>query len=291
MRWKKGRTDPLMAPKASFLSYVKSAFFWHWNLLAVCGGVVFSFLSRRPDMFLPLVGAGELLYLGMLSSNPRFRKAMDARRTARALAPDQSHRLAEIRNSINSAAWGRFVALQNRCRTLQNLSRQIQGADSTQDKSLQEIHTESLDRLLWMFLKLLHRLDAIDRYLAETNRNDLELSCIETEKRIERAKEEKRDEKLIRVLGDKLDTQRQRLQNYERTRDNRELICVEIDRIEQKVSAISEMALSSRDSGDIGAQVDGIAAGVSATEEALRDLDVGTTFRQEDAPRFLSQDL
>jgi hypothetical protein len=127
MRWKKGRTDPLMAPKASFLSYVKSAFFWHWNLLAVCGGVVFSFLSRRPDMFLPLVGAGELLYLGMLSSNPRFRKAMDARRTARALAPDQSHRLAEIRNSINSAAWGRFVALQNRCRTLQNLSRQIQG--------------------------------------------------------------------------------------------------------------------------------------------------------------------
>jgi hypothetical protein len=115
----------------------------------------------------------------------------------------------------------------------------------------------------------------------------LELSCIETEKRIERAKEEKRDEKLIRVLGDKLDTQRQRLQNYERTRDNRELICVEIDRIEQKVSAISEMALSSRDSGDIGAQVDGIAAGGSlrpAEEEALRDFEVVHNFPSEDAP-------
>ncbi len=278
-----------MAAKASFLSYVKSAFLWHWNLLAVGGGVFFSFLSRRPDMFLPLVGAVELLYLGMLSSNPRFRKAMDARRAAVPLAPDQSQLLAQIRASIASDAWGRFVALQNRCRTLQNLSRQLQGPDASQDKSLQEIHSESLDRLLWMFLKLLYSLDALDRYLAATNRNDLELSIIESEKQIEKAKAEKRGEKLIRALEDKLETQRQRLQNYERTRDNRELICVEIDRIEQKVSAISEMALSTRDSGEIGAQVDGIAAGVSATEDALRDLDVAPVFRQETAPKFLSQ--
>jgi hypothetical protein len=279
-----------MAAKASFLSYVKSAFLWHWNLLAVGAGVFFSFLSRRPDMFLPLVSAIELLYLGMLSSNPRFRKAVDARRAAVPLAPDQSQLLSKIRNSINPNAWGRFVALQNRCRTLQNLSQQIQGPD-VQDKPLQEIHTESLDRLLWMFLQLLYSLDALDRYLAATNRNDLELSIIESEKQIEKAKAEKRDEKLIRALEDKHETQHQRLQNYERTRDNRDLIGVEIDRIEQKVSAISEMAISSRDSSEIGAQVDGIAAGISATEDALRGLDVPPVFKQETAPRFLSQEF
>lgn len=280
-----------MAPKASFLSYVKSAFLWHWNLLVFGAGVLFSFLSGQPDVFLPLVSAVELLYLGMLSSNPRFRKAMDARRSAVALAPDQSQVLAKIRSSINSSAWERFVALQNRCRNLQNLSRQLQGPDVSPDKSLQEIHSESLDRLLWMFLKLLYNLDALDRYLAATNRKDLELSLLESEKQIETARAEQRGEKLIRALEDKHETQHQRLQNYEKTRENRELVCAEIDRIEQKVSAISEMAISSRDSGDISAQVDGIAAGVSATEDALRDLDVAPVFKQEAAPRFLSQDL
>ena len=43
------------------------------------------------------------------------------------------------------------------------------------------------------------------------------------------------------------------------------------------------------DASDISAQVDGIAAGVSATEEALRGLDVAPALQREEAPRFLTQ--
>jgi hypothetical protein len=64
---------------------------------------------------------------------------------------------------------------------------------------------------------------------------------------------------------------------------------VELDRIEQKVNAIGEMAMSARDASDISAQVDGIAAGVSATEEAIRGLDVAPALQREEAPRFLTE--
>jgi hypothetical protein len=50
------------------------------------------------------------------------------------------------------------------------------------------------------------------------------------------------------------------------------------------------MMLNSRNTGDIGAQVDGIAEGVSVTEEALRGLDITPVLSQEQAPKFLSEE-
>ena len=74
---KKAKID--MVKKASLWTYLKAAFSWRWNLLGVGAAVVFSFLSGLPDVVLPLVGAVELAYLGLLSTNPRFRKSVDAR--------------------------------------------------------------------------------------------------------------------------------------------------------------------------------------------------------------------
>jgi hypothetical protein len=52
--------------------YLKVAFLNKWNLLAFLGGTVFAFLSPFPDAVLALVAAGELTYLGLLGTHPKF---------------------------------------------------------------------------------------------------------------------------------------------------------------------------------------------------------------------------
>jgi len=278
-----------MPQPAAFMDYVKAAFMWHWNLLAVGTGVAFAILSGVPSVVLPLVAAAEITYLGLLSANERFRKAIDARKVAAPMGPNQAELIAQIRAVLKPEAWQRFEYLRDRCLTLNNLARQLRGPQADQNAAVTDLQTGSLERMLWLHLKLLYSQDALQRFLRETNRNELTQRISLSEKELSAAKAKDPDGKLAKSLDDKLQTLKQRLANYDQAEDNRQFLTAEIDRIEQKVNAISEMAINSRDAGDVAAQVDGIAAGVSATEEAIRKMDVAPVFQHEEAPRLLTE--
>lgn len=279
-----------MPPRTPFLSYIKSAFLWRWNVLACAAASAFSFLSGQPDVFLPLFAAVEIAYLGLLATNLRFQQAMDVRNRVVSSPASQTELIARIRTTLKPDVWARFENLRARCTKLNELARQFRDPGSaTNEPALADIQLSSLDKLLWMFLKLLYSQDALDAFLRATDRNGLTRDIAANEKALQDAKAKQNGEKLARALEDKLATLRQRLDNYDHARDNRELLAVELDRIEQKVNAIGEMAMSARDASDISAQVDGIAAGVSATEEAIRGLDVAPAFQHEEAPKFLTE--
>jgi len=276
-----------MTRRGAFLEYLKAAFLWRWNLLAAGAGVIFALLSGRPDLVLPLIGAGEIIYLGLLTTNERFRKAIDARAFMRMPQPDQKELLTQIQSVVKPEAWARFDRLRERCLTLSKISEQFRGPQAAGSPVVTDLQTSSLERLLWIFLKLLYSQDALRRFLNTTDRDGLVQEIEATEKALESAEEKARGEKLISSLKDKLETLGQRLENYDRAAENREFLAIEIDRIEQKVNAIGEMALNSRDAADISAQVNGIAEGVSATEEAMRSLEVAPVLQREEVPRLL----
>ena len=60
-------------------AYLKEAFFFRWNMLALIGATAAAFLSGAPDVVLPLLLAGEMTYLAGLVSIPKFRAAIDAK--------------------------------------------------------------------------------------------------------------------------------------------------------------------------------------------------------------------
>ncbi len=273
----------------ALLKYVKPAFLWRWNLLIFGAGLVFGILSGHPDVVWPLVGAAEIAYLGLLTGNPRFRRAIDARGVKVPSAVDASESLERIEAALKPEAWKRFERLRDRCLALEELGRQFRGPYAQVDAKMADLQTTSLERLLWMFLKLLYSQDALTRFLRTTNRSDLVSLVKEAEKELDAAVSQERSEKLIASLRDKLETLRQRLANYERALEHQEFLNVEIDRIEQKVNAISEAAMNARDPADISAQVDGIAAGISATEEAMRTMDVAPVFEREEPPKLLAR--
>ena len=55
-----------------FGKYLETAFLNRWNLLVFLGSMGFSLLSGRADMLVPLVLAGEIAYVGLLGSHPKF---------------------------------------------------------------------------------------------------------------------------------------------------------------------------------------------------------------------------
>ena len=56
----------------SLLARLKRAFRWHWHLLGLAAAAGAALLSGDPGMWLPVVAAGEVAYMGMLGLNPRF---------------------------------------------------------------------------------------------------------------------------------------------------------------------------------------------------------------------------
>ena len=67
---------------ATTADYVKEAFFFRWNLLFLAGGAAAAAMTPLAPVLLPLVAAGELVYMAGLISIPRFRAAIDAKKYA-----------------------------------------------------------------------------------------------------------------------------------------------------------------------------------------------------------------
>ncbi|MBN2711930.1 MAG: hypothetical protein JXR97_05760 [Planctomycetes bacterium] len=279
-----------MAQRVSTMDYIAEAFKWHWNLLAVGAGVVFSVLSGKPDMFIPILGAAEITYLGLLSTNPKFRRAIDARQQKDESTSLRKEQLRKIMNTLPTHDKERFEELKERCSTLNRLGKQFRGPESTEEFTFDNMHIASLDRLLWMFLKLLYSKDAIDRFLNSTDRNELLRDVRDTQGRIDELEADESKRSIVRSLTDKIDTLNARLENYDNAEGNCELIEAELDRIEQKITAICEQGLNSRDPSSLTTQVDGIAESISATTKAMQDLEVVPDLEFDDAPEFICEE-
>ena len=277
--------------RSPLVEYVKAAFMWRWNLLFFGAAVVFAFLSGAPSVVLPLAAAAEIGYLGLLTSHPRFRKAIDARGVFAEPSVDDVHLLKQMKGAIKREAWARFEGLRDRCLSLSRLAAQFRGPQARESETILDMQTGSLERLLWMFLKLLYSQDALTQFLRGTDRKELQREVERCEQQLKDAADRGRDAKFVKSLEDKQQTLRQRLDNYDKAYRNLEFIALELDRIEQKVNAIAEMAINAPTNMDITAQVDGIAEGISATEEAMRDLDMAPVLQKDTAPKLLREEV
>src|SRR5438045_2817368 len=120
--------------RAGVFAYLKAAFTYHWNLLFFAGGIGLATLSGRPDALLPVVAAGELVYLMGMLGVPRFRKAIDARvaaveRSRRAVVGEamSQQSLQKILESLPQPSLQRFFALRQRCVEMREIATGVRG--------------------------------------------------------------------------------------------------------------------------------------------------------------------
>ena len=286
---------------AGILRYLKEAFTFRWNLLFFGGAVVAAALSPAPDVLLPLVVAGELTFLAALTSIPRFQAAIDARVRAKenpafnpgARKSKQPVGLSSMLESLGADARRRFLLLRKRCLEMRDIAKGVRGHHGDGETNIgDDMRSPGLERLLWVFLRLLVSQRALQAFLAATDEAKISTGLASLENRKKKA-EKDGDERILNSLQDSIVTAVMRLDNYRKAESNAEFVNVELDRIEGKISALTEMGVSNQDPDYISSQVDAIADGMSHTEDAIRELQyiTGLNSDVEEMPEIFADAL
>ena len=154
---------------------LKRAFTWHWHLLGLGAGVAFAVLSGAPALCLPFIAAAEIGYIGLLGLHPRFQALLKGRSIQaanNAAATDAAKRFQQLMSFLSAGDETRFGLLHNRCAELLDLRRRMDAKES--DAGVDDFRAESLDRMLWLFLKLLHQRSGLEKFLGSTRREGIE---------------------------------------------------------------------------------------------------------------------
>jgi DNA repair exonuclease SbcCD ATPase subunit len=262
-----------------FGKYIKTAFANRWNLLALFGGLGFSFLSGRPDVLAPLVLAAEAAYLGLLGTHPRFQQSVDAQSAAaeRQEKSQSSHQaLRQIIQSLPGPSLSRFEKLRARCMELRQIAADLQNTQSSESGApLDSIQVASLDRLLWIFLRMLFTEYSLNKFLERTNLERIQADVEAFELRLKRMGPEDQSphsQKIRKTLEDSLQTSKDRLANYEKAQANHELVQLEIDRLESKIKSLAELSVNRQEPDFISSQVDQVAGSMLETEKTMNEL-------------------
>jgi hypothetical protein len=287
---------------AGLKDYLKEAFFFRWNLLFFLGGLAGAAIAPLSDVTFPLVFAGELAYLAALTSLPRFRAAIDAKvhsaqgTTAAATTPTPS--LVVMLAGLPGDARKRFEQLHARCVEMRTLAVGVRGASGREAGTAEEIRTPGLDRLLWLFLRLLMSKNALDRFLQTMSSEEVIARLEQLRKDFAAAQQPAAgqpagDERIVRSLQDSIAMAELRLDNYERAKKNAQFVTIELDRMEAKIQALAEMAVNRQDPDLLSSQVDSAAESMRQTEKAVSELQhlTGLADELQDPPPILDADL
>lgn len=268
-----------------FAKYLQAAFLNHWNLLAFLGGSAFAMLSGRPDMLLPVVAGCEIGYVGLLASHPKFQHYVDAQeakagREQVSQASEQA--LQHILRTLPRELVQRFQSLRGQCLELRHIAMELKRPGmSGGSQPLEDLQVAGLDRLLWIHLRLLYTKFALAQFLQRTSSEQIQKDIDKQQQRIAQLPADQGDPRRQRMraaLEDSLQTSRQRLDNLSKARDNYQMIDVEIERLENKIRSLSEMAVNRQEPEFITSEVDHVATSMVDTEKTMNELQFATGF-------------
>ncbi len=266
-------------------AYLTTAFATKWNLLFFGGGVAAAFISGFPGIILPLVLAGEIYYLASMLGNDRFRSAVEAQDAkARRAFETASAREAydRIRKQLPPKLLQRFDQLRDHCLKLVELAGSIRGPDATGPDTGT---LESLDRLLWGYLRMIWGASTLSDFLDRTDDGAIRAQIADLERRLDKLAADSPDSGPMRAaLEDHLKTSRERLGNIEEAHRKLDLVAAEIERLEAKIAALAEGSVAKRDVTDIAQRVDEVAEGMRKTDETMRQLQLPPELEELDEP-------
>lgn len=264
-----------MAVKPGFLTYIRKAFTYHWNILLFGAGLAGSVISGRPDIALPLIAAAELVYLGGLATHPKFQSYVQASAHSDAKAQVDETALMRLFNTLDPRSRARFEELRLRCRNLYSMATGLrQGI--VEAEGMESFQMEGMNKLLWVFLKLLFTKNSLEQFLSRTDEKGIRKKISELETQIAMLGPVEEDtpteSKKRRTLQDTLTSANLRLENLIKARENHEFVMLELDRIDSKITSLAELSINRQDPEFISTEVDSVTSTMSQTEKVMSDL-------------------
>lgn len=274
------------------MKYVARAFRQRWNIGLFAVATAFAIISPFPDALLPIVIGLEGAYLLGMVSRPRFRDAIDAQDAAasrEANAVSAEDLFTQLRNRLGLTDRQRFEKVVARCEEMRKLASTVRAGRSAEGGA----RDDALNKLLFFYLRLLVGRRSLEQFLASSNRHELENQRRELADRLTAAErnatEPGGDQRILSSLRDTLKDLDARIANMIKGEKDAEFVELELTRIEGKVHALAESAITSQDPGDLSAQVTAFTETLQLSQDvasqmiSLDDLELATA----DAPPIL----
>ncbi len=258
--------------KPRFSDYVREAF--HARPIGMfvppnwVGLGVFALLGLLNPGFL-VMGVGlELAYLGVLATNKRFQRLIDAMYLGKTTKSRQDM-VNDLVSQLGPEGLKRYRALEVRCRVI--LEQQFRGGAIPTGV---ETQGEGLSRLLWVYLRLLLTRQAIDRIVRETAEAPREDSD-RIEERIQALEAQLKDtnltEDLRRSLTGQMEILQQRLEKRKEARDKLAFLDAELTRIQEQVELVREQAVLAASPEALSQRIDQITTTLGGTNQWIRE--------------------
>jgi len=243
-------------------NYLKEAFHWQYNKIALIGAVAFAVVSGSA---LPLLlGAGfELMYLSTVPANSRFQRLVrswkfdeEKRKRERSLSAMFYELPPEMR--------ARYANLDTVCRAIrQNYTR----LTSTSQMFVDQMESK-LEGLSQSYIRLLNSAFQHREYLRITNPDQIKKELGQLEKNLESdpAKVQEINRKRIEIL-------KKRVEKYGKVRENCQVIDAQCAAIEDVLQLIRDQSVTMHDPQQISDHLDNLVKDVEQTEETVREVE------------------
>jgi hypothetical protein len=141
---------------------------------------------------------------------------------------------------------------------------------------------------------MLYTQNALRQFHQKTSEERIQRDIENLEKKLEglnRINDEVQRQKFAKTVEDNLQTCRDRLANYDKARANFDFIQLEIDRLENKIRSLSELAVNRQEPDFVSGQVDQVASSMIQTEQAMNELRFATGLADvdESVPQLLRE--
>ncbi len=264
--------------RTGIVEYIKEAFKVPYNLILLTGGVLAGVIIGHPEAVLPIVGAVEVLYLLGLSHHPRFQNLVRARHsaseaaTASKEAATVSNQVAErLIATLSADRREHFARVRERCEELQRSLADSGGGERLLGDIFDAQQTESVNKLLWAFLRALAHEQVLAAFSTPARRKEIEESLRKVEEDLAKPG---LSEAMCTALGESVEVLKKRLENLARAEENLESLRARLLRIENSILLIQEQALTRSDPSFIEAEVKAATAGLDSSEEMLRMMEL-----------------
>jgi hypothetical protein len=283
----------------SFFGYLKKAFTIKWNLLSLGAATVVGIISGYPNVILPLALAAEIIFLSGLATNHKFQAAMDVEVRKEKNAGQHQKTQLKTRQMLETLPLEdqlRFEKLKSQCVELKQIASKVKGHTDDSDLPMGDLQSKGMNRLLWIYLRLLYSRSAIERFFQTIDKKQIQKEIDHAMSRLASLgptdDDSPNDKRRRASLEDQLRTSNERLANYEMAKENHEFIKDELARLSSKIASLAERAVNRQDPNFITSEVDSVSASVASSEKAMSELDFLTDWSglDEAAPDLMADE-
>lgn len=252
-------------------NYIKAAFMLPVNLAVLGASAVASAVMGDPSPVLLALGA-EGVYLGVLSSTPRFQRAI---RSQQEHGDEANAEVVALLEDLAPSQREHYFFLRDlRDKILANY-RKLPGG-----RVLATSSEPRVDALLTAFLRLLTTLNNYRQYLSATDHKNIEREISELKGDLSAES----NERLKEVKQKRVEILEKRLKRFEQAAESREVVSHQLAGIEDLLKLTHEQSIAIRDPQTVAKQLDVLAAEVQETEETVKEMEKFLEFAEEIAP-------